>query len=115
MQKIIIDTNALMAITQFRVDIFAELERTLDMPFQFEVLSGTIDELHKISLQQTGKYKLAAQLALDLISSKKISVEFGRLIYLTNPMNSGLHDIEVIMKCCVVFKEVFQQSISLNE
>ena len=69
--KIFLDTNALMAITEFKLDIFSELS---DFPYQLQVLSGTIDELEKIKKEQRGKYKRAAQLALSLVKAKKIKI-----------------------------------------
>lgn len=74
MKKIILDTNALMAIAGFKVDIFSELEKACDFPFRIHVLSGTIDELKKIKEQQRGKYRRGAQLALSLLKAKKIPV-----------------------------------------
>ena len=44
--KIVIDTNMLMTIVQFKVDLFGEL-RNLGYN-EFFILSGTLDELAKI-------------------------------------------------------------------
>jgi len=48
MKKIIIDTNALMAISELKIDIFAEVDKVCDFPYQLAVLQGTLDELDKI-------------------------------------------------------------------
>jgi len=72
MKKIILDTNSLMAITEFKIDIFNELEKACDFNYKILILSGTIDELNKIIQEQRGKYKRAAQLALTILKTKKV-------------------------------------------
>ncbi len=74
MKKVIIDTNALMAIEEFRMDIFRELEKCCDFRYKVLVLGGTVDELKKITNEQRGKYKRAAKLALMLIGAKKVGI-----------------------------------------
>ncbi len=74
MKKIILDTNALMAIAEFKIDLFSELESTGDFPFQIAVLQGTIDELHRIQQEQRGKYKRAVQLVLSILKAKNILI-----------------------------------------
>ncbi len=72
MKRIIIDTNALMGIASFNLDIFAAIQDAVDFPYQLMILEGTIDELEKIEKEQSGKDKMGAKLALRIISSKKI-------------------------------------------
>ncbi|HLC52033.1 MAG TPA: DNA-binding protein [Candidatus Nanoarchaeia archaeon] len=74
MKKIILDTNALMAVAEFKLDIFTELERCCDFNYKLYVLSGTIDELRKIIEEQRGRFKRAAKLALDLLKAKKVPI-----------------------------------------
>ncbi|MBU0459806.1 MAG: hypothetical protein KKH52_03055 [Nanoarchaeota archaeon] len=74
MKKIIIDTNALMALAQFKIDLFAELENCCDFNYKCYILSGTIDELNKIIKEQRGKYKVAAKLVLAVIKAKKVPI-----------------------------------------
>ena len=74
MKTILLDTNILMAISQFRIDVFAELERICDFPFQITVLDRTIDELESIKTTQKGKDKLAASIALQLIKKKDLQI-----------------------------------------
>jgi hypothetical protein len=73
-KKIIIDTNALLAISEFKLDLFEELKQFLDFNFTIHVISSTILELEKIKLEQRGKYKLAASIALQLIKTKNINI-----------------------------------------
>ena len=72
MKKIILDTNFLLIPAQFRVDIFSEIKRIADFPYQLCILDKTIDELKTIQKNQKGKNKTAAKLALQLIKKKKI-------------------------------------------
>ena len=74
MKKIILDTNALMAITEFKIDVFNELERSCNFPFQVAVLQGIIEELHRIEEEQRGKYKRAARLALAILTAKNVLI-----------------------------------------
>jgi len=74
MKQIIIDTNAWMAITEFKLDIFTALERDCDFSFKVVVLQGIIDELEKIISKQQGKFRQAALLALGILKVKKIKI-----------------------------------------
>jgi len=72
MRKIILDTNALMAIAEFKIDIFSELERVCDFTYDLYILEGTIKELRKIMEEQRQKFKRAAKLALAIVKAKGI-------------------------------------------
>ncbi len=74
MKRIIIDTNALMAIAELKIDVFSELETVCDFQYKLYVLEGTIRELEEIKEKQRLKFKLAAKLALALLAAKKVSV-----------------------------------------
>ena len=74
MKKIIIDTNALMAMAEFKIDVFSELERSCDFLYKIFVLQGTIQELEKIQKEQPGKFRQAAKLALAILRVKKVAV-----------------------------------------
>ena len=73
-KQIILDTNALMAIAEFKIDLITELEKAYDFPYELCVLEGTIKELKKIQEEQREKFKRAAKLALGIIKVKKITV-----------------------------------------
>lgn len=60
-----------MAIAQFHIDIFSEIERMT--PDKCAVLDKSIDELKKLAAKN-GKVKSAAQLALKIIAAKKIDI-----------------------------------------
>lgn len=71
---LILDTNVLMAVSQFKIDLFSEIEHFSDYPYQLKVLDKTIEELNKIAIEQKGKAVLAAKLALELVNKKKIGI-----------------------------------------
>ena len=76
MAKLWMDTNFLMAKTQFGVDIFGELDRLMDsLTASWEkcVPSGVVNELKSIS-GGNGKDAMAAKVALKLIEERKIAV-----------------------------------------
>ncbi len=74
MKLVLIDTNVLLAVAQFRVDVFAEVEKCLDFPARIAVLQGTVAELRKIAQTQQGKFRRAAALALVLLKKRKVPV-----------------------------------------
>ncbi|PIN75128.1 hypothetical protein COV17_04220 [Candidatus Woesearchaeota archaeon CG10_big_fil_rev_8_21_14_0_10_36_11] len=74
MKTILIDTNVLMSIAEFKMDIFAALQRDCDFPFRVAVLEGTLNELEKIRIEQRARYSRAARLALDICKAKNIPI-----------------------------------------
>lgn len=76
MKTIILDTNILMAIPQFKIDILSELQRICDFPYIVTVLDRTIEELESIRSTQKGKDKLAAAITLQII--KKYNLEITK-------------------------------------
>ena len=76
--RIILDTNFLMAIAQFKIDIFSEIDRIADFRYDICILDKTVDELKNIIKTQKGKNKAAAKLALQLIEAKDVKqIETG--------------------------------------
>ncbi len=73
-KTIIIDTNALMAISEFKLDLFTQIQLACDFQYKVSALSGTVEELHKIITLQRGKYRRAAKLALDLLAAKSVRI-----------------------------------------
>lgn len=69
--KILLDTNFLLIPSQFKVDIFSEIDRIIETNYQICILDKTIDELNNVVAKSKGKDKKAAQLALQLIEHKK--------------------------------------------
>ncbi|MEA2036755.1 MAG: hypothetical protein U9O94_04565 [Nanoarchaeota archaeon] len=73
MKRIILDTNFLLIPTQFKVDIFSEIDRICLFNYKLYIVDKTIDELKKIIEKQKEKHKLAAKIALAFIKKKKIA------------------------------------------
>ena len=74
MEKIIIDTNALMGIAEFKLDLFTAIDLCCDFNYKLFVLSGTIEESKQIEVEQKGKFKRAAKLVLAILKAKEISL-----------------------------------------
>ncbi len=67
MKTIIPDTNTWMAIGQFKVDIFSELERICDFKYEIVALDRIVEELEKVK-----KGRENSKLALAIIKKKGI-------------------------------------------
>lgn len=74
MRKILLDTNFLLAVYQFKVDIFSEIERICRFNYGIFALDKSIDELKNIIEKQRGKHKEAAKIALQLLKIKSIGI-----------------------------------------
>ena len=61
-----------MAVFQFKVDIFSEIERICNFNYRLYVYSRSLAELEKIVNDQKGKNRKAAKLALQLVKAKNI-------------------------------------------
>ena len=74
MKRVLLDTNAIMAIMELKIDPFEQLQQLLDIPFKIYVIQGSITELEQ--LQQQGKDKVgrAAKLGLQILRAKKIPI-----------------------------------------
>ena len=69
MKTVIIDTNMLMQIGQFKLDILSEIDRICLFCHKVAILEGTIIELEGIVHNQKGKDKACASLALQIAST----------------------------------------------
>ena len=74
MKTIILDTNTLMAIGQFKIDVFSEIDKLVDFKYEVKVLDKTVDELEKIIREQKGKQMRAAKLGLEIIKRKGVGM-----------------------------------------
>ncbi len=78
--KIVLDSNFLLIPFQFGVDIFAELEKVLDVRYEVYTTSGVLKELERLSNSRgsAGRYaKEALRLAekLRTIETKALGVD----------------------------------------
>ena len=74
MKKIILDTNFLLIPSEFKVDIFTEIQKVVPFQYELYIIDGTIAELHKI-IEGRGvksKDKLNAKIGLQLVEQKKV-------------------------------------------
>lgn len=73
-KKIILDTNILLYIGKYKLDIFAELNRVCDFSYKVYVLDGTIQELENLINKGSLSVKRFAELALRIIKAKKVNI-----------------------------------------
>jgi uncharacterized protein len=64
--KIILDSNALFVPMQFKIDIFAELERLLNRNFELVLISSVKEELETLTQKSSPKTRKNAAFALTL-------------------------------------------------
>ncbi|MFH1455677.1 MAG: hypothetical protein ABIF40_01885 [archaeon] len=74
MLKIIPDTNTLLGMNQFNLNLFSELERVCNFKYKIYTLSNIIEELEKLINKGKLPEKKAASFALRLIKTKGIKV-----------------------------------------
>jgi rRNA-processing protein FCF1 len=63
--EVIVDSNALFAFLQFKVDIYGELERLLNRRFELILLSSVRDELKTLASDSPPKTRKMAAFALE--------------------------------------------------
>ncbi len=74
MEKIVLDTNFLLAIPQLRLDIFAAIRDACDFPYELYVLQGTVDELENLINTSLLSRRRAAQFAMKVVKQKQLKV-----------------------------------------
>tara|TARA_Y100000310_G_C20519312_1_gene732855 strand:- start:575 stop:982 length:408 start_codon:yes stop_codon:yes gene_type:complete len=73
-KKIILDTNFMMIVGQYRVDIFSEINRVCLFNYEIYIIDRTIDELNEIKKRKGQKNKINANIALNLIEIKEVKI-----------------------------------------
>jgi len=71
-KKVILDTNFLLIPGQFMVDIFTEVGRIMQEPFELCVIDKSMKELNQIVVTGKEKDRFAAKLALVLAIQKNL-------------------------------------------
>ncbi|NQU98190.1 hypothetical protein HQ533_01880 [Candidatus Woesearchaeota archaeon] len=66
-QKVILDTNFLLIPGQFNVNIFAEIKRIMDVPYNLYIIDKTLEELNKLTVLGNTKDAKAAKLGMALL------------------------------------------------
>jgi len=49
MTRVILDTNMLLVPGQFKVDVFTEIDRIMEEPYELVILDGSLEELKKLA------------------------------------------------------------------
>ncbi len=83
--SVIVDSNALFVPLQFKIDIFAELERLLNRNFELVLLSSVKRELEILSEKNSPKTRRNASFALSL-------AEKGRYVKVPDKPNETTDD-----------------------
>jgi uncharacterized protein len=73
MRKILLDTNFLLIPGQFKVDIFAEIDRIIS-DAHILVAEPTLTELDRILKEGSGKDKAAVKLGMALLKAKGVEI-----------------------------------------
>lgn len=71
MQQVILDTNMLLVPGQFKVDIFSELDRVMDGPYEILVPEGVLKELDGLVEKGKADDRRAARLAKLLLEHQR--------------------------------------------
>ncbi len=74
--KVILDSNFLMLPFQFKTDIFAELDRILDVDYKIFVTRSVINELKKLA-KSKGKERMIAKAAIKLADRFEVIEDEG--------------------------------------
>jgi uncharacterized protein len=74
MRKLVLDTNFLMIPGQLGVDIFEELRKSCNFPYELYTTSGNLEELKKIRETGNTKDRRAAKVAEELVKAKNLKI-----------------------------------------
>ena len=74
MRTVIIDTNFLMLPSQFKIDIFTEINKLLFERYELCIVEGSIRELQDIAKSGKMVDRLAAKVALALVEKKNLKI-----------------------------------------
>jgi rRNA-processing protein FCF1 len=69
--KVLIDTNFILVPAKFKVDIYQEINRLMEVPYDLYVLDKSLIELENIINSQKGAQKAAARLGKAILEAKK--------------------------------------------
>ncbi|MBL7051586.1 MAG: hypothetical protein ISS01_00690 [Nanoarchaeota archaeon] len=74
MEKIVLDTNFLMAIWDLKIDVFEEIFKACDFRYELYVLEGSLRELERFIKGNLLSKKQAASFAKKILASKEVKV-----------------------------------------
>lgn len=70
--KVILDANMLMAVEQFNINLFDELNRVIQKKYEPIIPKSVLEEIKEIKRRGKGKNKRAASVALELTNKCEI-------------------------------------------
>ncbi len=70
--KVILDTNFLIIPGEFGIDIFSEIQRIMEEPYEICVLDKTLEELQAIINRSKGKEGFNAKLGFIMAKQKSL-------------------------------------------
>ena len=73
-RAVVIDTNFFLVPFQFKIDIFTELERLIEVNHYFVITSKTLNELEKLA-ENTGRQGAGARFAIKIINANIKRIE----------------------------------------
>lgn len=71
-KKVILDTNFLLIPGQFKVDIFTQIKKIMDHPYELCIVDKTNTELNKLAATGKEKDRFASKLALVMTRQKNL-------------------------------------------
>ena len=74
MEKIVLDTNFIMAVFELNIDVFEAIRNSVDFSYELYVLEGTIIELERFINGSSLSRKRKALAARRLLESKGVKV-----------------------------------------
>jgi hypothetical protein len=92
--KVIADTSFLMIPGMFGVDIFAEMERLLELKPKLLVPTAVFQELERISVKGKPEEKVAARVALEVARR-------GECVKADAPTDKAILELASKMRCAV--------------
>lgn len=93
MKKVLIDTNVLLSIFRFKIDIFSELNRVLDEKYEIYIVEKTIEELKYVyKSHKKLKERLFAKMALEYLEMNKEKI---KIIKSEKPVDKAILEISL--------------------
>lgn len=95
-KKIVLDTNFLLIPGQFGVDIFTELQRICDFPYELHIMETTLKELENIMEKSAGTARQAGKLALELVKAKDINIISSDVGYVDRAILDSVDETTIV-------------------
>lgn len=106
MKNIIFDTNFLIYIAKYQIDLFSEVERICLFQYTLNVLSGTLEELEKVKPKELKLIKRYIARFIVIPSGEKVDDELTE--YSNKGYIIGTQDRELkkrLKDSCIVIRQ----------